>query len=104
MSTSRTCEGCGEPTLGGQRVFQLAAGQYIRAYITPTYDAWRAVEAEWHERCFREAVSFQARPYICVTRCSASAETRQAVRLVDRGLESSDPPSDCIPSPAPFYS
>ena len=74
MSTSRTCEGCGEPTLGGQRVFQLAAGQYIRAYITAKL--WRAVEAEWHERCFREAVSFQARPYICVI-CEKEVEDQE---------------------------
>ena len=75
------CGGCNQPLVPGSRVFQLAAGDYMQSYITPTYRGWDAVVAEWHEQCFRDRITPQEEPYHCVICTELVADGSQVMYL-----------------------
>lgn len=75
---NKKCGGCGDPVEAGQRVFQLADGQYMRDCITPTYNPWGGVISEWHDPCFRVFCKSQFRPYHCVV-CDGEVRDRSDV-------------------------
>lgn len=84
------CVGCKEDLKVGEPVFQLAKGKYMRTYITPTFDPWLGVLAEWHHDCFPIDVSPQEQPYHCVV-CGEEVEDGEEVFYITRGRKPRPP-------------
>src|SRR4051794_20060634 len=60
------CSLCGEYVRSGARIFQVAFGQYIRGFKTPTYQNSSSVLYEGHEGCFDNfPTEPQREPYSC---------------------------------------
>ena len=84
------CNGCGQLISAGQKVFQLAEGEYMHSYITPKFVTSNAVIAEWHEECFRAHFSPQEQPYHCVF-CGDEVLDGIKVMYITLGLKPSRP-------------
>lgn len=56
----------------------------MASYITPTYNPWQGVVAEWHEDCMRTRFSPQELPYQC-SACGSGVEDGEYVVYVTLG-------------------
>jgi hypothetical protein len=66
MNTPDSCIGCGERLQPEDPVYQLARGNVMAGFITPTYTATAAVLAEWHQHFAPPlALQDQYKPYSC---------------------------------------
>jgi hypothetical protein len=74
----------------GDPVFQLAWGYYMQTYITPTYDPWSGVIAEWHARCLPVRLTPQLEPYYCIV-CGGLVTDGGEVAYVTRGTKPKPP-------------